>query len=79
VSMGFRLQRWQSDADECLFSRKDASGIVLVLVWVNDFLVLSDSVSHIDVFHAFPFPIDLLPQSPPPPFRHAKQPRESLL
>jgi hypothetical protein len=48
LSLKFR----QSDADECLFIRKDSSGIVLVLVWVDDFLVLSDSVSHIDAFHA---------------------------
>lgn len=35
----------QSDADECLFIKNVGSGMILVLVWVDDFLVVSDSVS----------------------------------
>jgi hypothetical protein len=50
-ALGFR----QSDADECLFIRNDGNEIgsgVYVLVWVDDFLVISDSVSRIEAFHA---------------------------
>jgi histone deacetylase 1/2 len=48
LGLGFR----QSNADECLFIRHEGSGNAFIAVWVDDFLILSDSVSRIDTFHA---------------------------